>query len=185
MATVRIPLITSEQADGPTHAIFQELQQTFRKVPNLFATIAHYSPALTPLLEYFHAVYTKSAMPKRVLELAILKISLGTQSEYCLTLHKAFSLEHGVSHDEIMSLTEDPRHTRFPEPERVVLDYTAQLAHDSRGVTDELFARLRKYHSEAEILNLTLLIGLAQLFGQLSNALDIPMDSPSLAQQAD
>ncbi len=181
----RIPPVTPERADGPTQAIFQELQEAFHKVPNLFATIAHYPPALRPLLEYFHAVYSKSTIPKRLLELAILRISLGTQAEYCLTLHKAFALEHGVTYDEIMSLTEDPSHTRFPEPERAVLDYTAQLGSDSRGVTDELFAKLHRHFSEAEILNLTLMVGLAQLFGHLSNALDIPMDSPILAQQAD
>ena len=181
----RIPLITPEQADGPTREFYQELGQMFHKVPNLFATIAHYPPALRPLLDYFHAVYTKSTIPKRLLELAILRISLVAQSEYCLTLHKAFALEHGVTYDEIMSLNEDPRHTRFNDQERAVLDYTAQFGSDSRGVTDELFARLRRHFSEPEILNLTLMVGLAQLFGHLSNALSIPMDSPSLAKQAD
>ncbi len=181
----RIPQITPEQADGPTREFYQELRQMFHKVPNLFATIAHYPPALRPLLDHFHAVYTKSTMPKRLLELAILKASFGIQSEYCLTLHKAFALEHGVSYDEIMSLNEDPRHTRFSEPERAILDYTAQITSDAHGVTDELFARVRRHFSEAEILNVTLLIGLAQTFGRLSDALQIPMDSPSLAQQAD
>lgn len=180
----RIPLVTSEQADGPTQAFFQELQQTFHKVPNLFATIAHYPPALRPLLDYFQAVYTKSTMPKRLLELAILKASFGIQSEYCLTLHKAFALEHGVTYDEIMSLNEDPHHTRFTEPERAILDYTAQITSDAHGVTDELFARVRRHFSEAEILNLTLLIGLAQSFGRLGDALQIPMDSPSQTTQA-
>ena len=180
----RIPLITPEQADGSTLEFFQELRQMFHKVPNLFATIAHYPPALRPLLDYFHAVYTKSTMPKRLLELAILKASLGIQSEYCLTLHKAFALEHGVSYDEIMSLSEDPRHTRFSEPERAILDYTAQITSDARGVTDELFARVRQHFSEADILNLTLLIGLVQSFGRLSDAVQIPMDSPSLTKQA-
>ena len=173
----RIPLITTEQAGDSTRAFFEELQQMFHKVPNLFATIAHYPAALRPLLDYFHAVYTKSTIPKRLLELAILRISLGTQSEYCLTLHKAFALEHGVSYDEIMSLNEDPTHTRFPEKERVVLDYAAQIGRDSRAVSDEFFARLRRHYSEAEILNLTLMVGLGELFGHLANALNIPMDS--------
>ena len=172
----RVPLIAPERADGSTQLFFQELQQAFHKVPNLFATVAHYPQALKPLLEYYHAVYTKSAIPKRVLELAILRTSLGTQSEYCLTLHKAFTLEHGVTYDEIMSLSEDPQHTQFSEPERAVLDYAAQVTSDSRKVSDELFERLRRHFSEAEILNLSLLLGFAQLFGHLSNALHIPID---------
>ncbi len=179
----RFPLITPEQADGPTREFYQELRQMFHKVPNLFATIAHYPPAPRPVLDFFHAVYTQSSIPKRLLELAILRASLGLQSEYCLTLHKAFALEHGVSYDEIMSLTEDPRHTRFSEPERAILDYAAQFTSDARGVTDELFARIRQHFSEAEILNVSLLIGLAQLFGCLSDALQIPMDASSPVKQ--
>ncbi len=178
----RIPPIAAKQADGPTREFYQELQQAFHKVPNLFATSAHYPPAPRPVLDFFHAVYTKSSMPKRLLELAILRASLGIQSEYCLTLHKAFALEHGVTYDEIMSLTEDPSHARFSEPERAVLDYTAQITSDARDVTDELFGRVRRHFSEAEILNVTLLIGLAQTFGRLSDALQIPMDAPSLSK---
>lgn len=175
----RIAPLDSARADRPTQALFQELRRTFGKVPNLFATVAHYPQALKPLLEYFHAVYTRSSLPKRVLELVILRSSVGRQSDYCLTLHKAFALEHGVTYDEIMSLSEDPRHTRFGEPERVVLDYAAQVVSDSRGVTDELFARVRRHYSEAEVLNVTLLIGLVEVFSCLSNALNIPMDPPT------
>lgn len=175
----RIPLIAPECAEGSTQLLFQELQQAFHKVPNLFATVAHYPEALRPLLEYYHAVYTKSAIPKRILELAIIKTSFGTQSEYCLMLHKAFALEHGVTYDEIMSLSEDPQHTRFSEPERAVLEYAAQVTSDSRKVSDELFEKLRRHFSEAQILNLALLVGFAQLFGHLSNALHIPMDESS------
>jgi len=175
----RIPPMVPERTEGSTQAFFQELQQAFHKVPNLFATVAHYPEALRPLLEYYHAVYTKSTLPKRVLELTILKSSLGAQSEYCLTLHKAFALEHGVTYDEIMSLSEDPQHTQFSEPERAVLDYAAQVTSDSRKVSDELFERLRRHFSEAEILNLSLLIGFSQLFGHLSNALHIPIDESS------
>lgn len=172
----RIPPMAPERAEGSTQVLFRELQQAFHKVPNLFATVAHYPQALRPLLEYFHAVYTKSTLPKRVLELAIIKTSLESKSEYCLTLHKAFALEHGVTYDEINSLSVDPRHTRFSKPERAVLDYTVQVVSDSRGTSDEVFNRLRWHFSEAEILNLTLLIGFAQMFGHLANVLGVPMD---------
>lgn len=181
----RICGIAPGQADESIRVFYEELEKTFHKVPNLFSTIAHYPPALRPVLDYFHAVYTKSTIPKRVLELAILRASLGIQSEYCLTLHKAFALEHGVTYDEIMSLSEDSRHTRFSDPERAILDYTAQITSDARDVTDELFGRVRRYFSEADILNVTLLIGLVQTFGRLSDALQIPMDTPSLSKQAD
>ena len=172
----RISPMAPERAEGSTQVLFQELQQAFRKVPNLFATVAHYPQALRPLLEYFHAVYTKSTLPKRVLELAIIKTSLGAKSEYCLTLHKAFTLEHGVTYDEINSLSQDPRHSRFSEPERAVLDYTEQVVSDSLGISDEVFNRLRRHFSEAEVLNLTLLIGFALMFGHVANVLGVPMD---------
>ena len=172
----RVPLVKPEEASPEIQAFFRELEANFHKVPNLFGTLANYPTALTPMLGLFDAVYNRSSLSPRVVELAIIKISYGLQSHYCLTLHKAFALERGVTNDELRALRSDPTHSTFEDSERVVLDFAAQYGEDALAIDDELFARLREHYDEAAIVNLCLLMGLSYLYGQMANSLRIPLD---------
>ena len=44
----RIPLIDKADAPQDIATFFGVLEESFGKVPNLFATIAHYPPSLSP-----------------------------------------------------------------------------------------------------------------------------------------
>ena len=173
----RISLVAAEGASPEVQAIYQALQERFHKVPNLFATVAHHRSSLQPLLELFSSAYDSTDLTPRLVELAIIKISFALQSHYCLTLHKAFALERGVTDEELRALMEDPTHAIFPEAERAALDFAAAYAADARNVTDEDYAKLRAHYTEEQIVTLCLLMSLSRLFGDLANALHIPLDA--------
>lgn len=172
----RIPLIGRAEAAGEVAAMFEVLQQNFRKVPNLFATVAHHPPSMRPLLELFDSVYNQTDLEPRLLEMVVIKIAYGYQSHYCLTLHKAFALERGLSNEDIERIRDPETYGAFPDAERAVLEVTDQFAQDPLGISDEQFERLRGYFDEEQVVTLVLLMGLASLFGQLANALRIPID---------
>ena len=48
----------------------------------------------------------------------------------------------------------------FSDAERVALEYAEQITHTDKRVDDELFARLRLYYSEAQLVELTAAIAL-------------------------
>jgi len=173
----RISLVRAEQASPEIQAFYEGLEEQFHKVPNLFATVAHHPQALQPLLGLFGAVYADTDLSPRLVELTIIKVSYTLQSHYCLTLHKAFALERGLTDEELRSLIEDPTHARFPEAERAVLDFAARYATDAREIPDELVAGLRAHYTEEQIVTLCLLMSLSRLFGDLANALHIPLDA--------
>ncbi len=172
----RIPLVTRDEADPSTQVFFDVLQERFEKVPNLFGTVAQFPGAMKPLLEMFEAVYAQSGFSPRLTELVMVQVSFGLQSHYCLTMHKAFALEHDATIDEINALRDEDL-SSFSESERVALEYAKQYCEDSLAVSDALFGRLSEHYSPSQIVNLTLLIGLSQLFGHTANALHIPIDS--------
>ena len=173
----RVRLVESADAEGEVAEFFEVLVENFKKVPNLFATVAHYPGAMKPLLELFDSLYNQSDLDPRLLEFVIIKISFGYQSHYCLTLHKAFALERGATNEEIRALDDPSGLASFPEDERVALEFARQFAEDPLDISDELYQRLSEHYSESQIVNLTLLMGLASLFGQTANALRIPIDS--------
>jgi len=173
----RIALVSEEEASGEVAAVFDVLRRRFHKVPNLFAALARSPAAMRPVLDLFDAVYVGSDLSDRLKELVIVKIAFGLQSHYCLTLHKAFALERGVTNPELRALAEDPTLAGFPEAERVALEYATLYARDAREISDDLFARLRAHYDEGQIVTLGLLVGLGLIFGDLANALELPMDS--------
>lgn len=181
----RIPVLARDEAAPDVRVFYDALAERFGRVPNIFAVSAHHPPALEPLLALFSATFDRSGLDPRLLELAVIRLSFSYQSEYCLTLHKAFALERGVPMAEIHQIIADPTHASFPEHERCVLDYVDQWVDDPLGVSDELFARLREHHSEQQIVALTLLMGLAQTFGLMANALRVPLDGGLPASSGD
>ncbi len=173
----RISIVGRQDASDEVLAIFDTLNARFGKVPNIFASVANHPPALEPLLGLFTSTFDQSGLDPRLVELSVVRLSFSFQSDYCLTLHKAFALERGVPMDAILQLMKDPTHASFPEKERCVLEYVDQWVENSLLISDELFDRLRAHYSEQEIVALTLLMGLAQTFGAMANAFRIPLDS--------
>lgn len=172
----RIPLVRKDVASPEVAAVYEMLEGAFNKVPNLFATLANHPPALKPMLELFGALYEQSEIEPRLLEFVVLKIAYGYQSDYCLTMHKAFALERGITNEEIYAMEDRANWGRFPANEQALLGYTAQFQADPLGLTDEHHGELAQHFSESQIVNLVALMGLASLFGQMANALQIPVD---------
>ena len=173
----RISLVHPLDADEEVRALFGELEERFQKVPNLFAAIANHPPAMGPILGLFEAVYAQDGLSDRLKELVLVKVAFGLQSHYCLTLHKAFALERGVSNEELKALREEDDFRSFPEAERVVLRYADAYVEDARQIPDRLYDELRSHYAEGAIVRISLLVSLALLFGDLANALHIPIDA--------
>ena len=173
----RIRIVGRDEAPPEVQGIYDGLEEKFQKVPNLFGTVAHHPPAQRPRLELFVSIYEDTSLPPRVVELAIIRVSYALQSHYCLTMHKAFALEVGIEDDELRTLISDGPYDRFPEAERAVIEYAADYATDSRKITDAQYARLREHYSEEQVVNLSMLMGVSRLFGDMANSLHIPLDA--------
>ncbi len=173
----RIPLVEKSDASGEVAETFDALEANFGKIPNLFKTLARFPPAMRPMWKLFDALYNKSDLDPRMLELVIIQVAYSYQSHYCLTIHKAFALERGLSNQEIKSMMDPATWSRFPESEQALLAYVAAYEEDSNKIPDEVFDAMRAHYTESQIVNLTMLMGLACLYGQTANALQIPIDS--------
>ena len=173
----RIPLISKDEASPEVAAMYGMLEESFNKVPNLFATVAHTPQAMGPLLQFFDALYNQSDLSPRLLEMVVIKVSYGYQSHYCLTLHKAFALERGLTNADLRAIKDPSGEEVFAENERALLDYVEQYVKEPLEVSDELYARMSEHFTQGQIVNLSLLASLSGLFGQVANALRIPVDS--------
>ena len=82
--------------------------------------------------------------------------------------------ELGVSEEKILALADYATSPLYTDAERVALTYADSMTITGREVTDELFARLRGFYSEDEIIELTEVVAWENASSKFNRALRIP-----------
>jgi len=80
----------------------------------------------------------------------------------------------GVSDEKIRALTDYATSPLYNEVERVALEYADSMTITGREVNDELFARLRQFYNDDELVELTEIIAWENSSSKFNRALRIP-----------
>jgi alkylhydroperoxidase family enzyme len=80
----------------------------------------------------------------------------------------------GVSDDKILALADYATSPLYTEAERVALEYADAITLSDREVTDELFARLRRFYEDDALVELTAVIAWENASSKFNRALRIP-----------
>ena len=80
-------------------------------------------------------------------------------------------MEKGLTEDKIAQL--DAETNQYSERERLALGYAEKLAVNHHEIDDDFFAELKTQFSDAEILELGMMIGQYIGFGRLLKVLDL------------
>lgn len=172
----RIEPLAKEEMQGETKKISEEIEKQFGMIPNLFATIARYPKALKPIIELYQAISKESSIDPKLQELAFLETSRINRCHYCLAHHTKAAKMQGVTGKQIEALKKGDPGKLFSDKEKTVIEYTRQVTKDAEEVPDELFSRLKSFFSDTEIVNLTLIIGLMNLFNRFNGALGVELE---------
>lgn len=162
----RVPLVRPETASPELKAAYEELSKTHH-VTNMKAALLHSPEALHGVLEWY-ALFAK-VKPFLGERLAVLfsdAISRQNHCELCATF----------MHREIVKWGEDPFDLKLDEKEQAVVDFGRQLAKNANGISDELYARVAKHFTAAEIVDLTVFGALMIVNNLFNSALKIDLD---------
>ena len=172
----RIKPLTKEQSSGQIKEIFEGMSKQFGIVPNLFATIAKYPQALKPMLDLLQALAKKSEISFKLQELANLEVSRINRCNYCLTHHGRMARIQGLNKTQIETLKKGTVVENLSDKEKTVVEYSRQVTLDAESVSDELFNRLKSHFSDSQIVNLTLIIGVMNIFNRFNGALGVELE---------
>lgn len=172
----RIEPLKKQQASQQTKELFETMEKQFGMVPNLFATIAHYPKALKPIMELYQAIAKESSIDPKLQELANLEVSRVNRCHYCLSHHGQMARMAGIKEEQLRDWKAGNLEGTFSNKEKVVIEYARQVTLDAENVSEELFGRIKSYFSESEIVNLTLIIGLMNVFNRFNGALGVELE---------
>lgn len=114
--------------------------------------------------------YPGGVVERDLKELVILEASRSNACQFCTSVHEVIARMLGIGADPLDLLDQPERQTAR---QRVALEYTRAAMADSNRVSDELFERLRAAFTDAEIVEITFLIGNINCLNMFNNCLRV------------
>lgn len=169
----RIDLIHVESATDDVKEIYEK---TLRGRPgNVQKALAHRPEMLKNFLGFYSSV--GRSLERKLYELIYLRVSLINGCHYCTQHHVASSKRVGLTADDWSALKAGD-YSRYSDKERAALTYAEKLTRSPHDIADADFGPLKQFFSDAEIVDLHLLTGLANLTNRLTDPLGLELEFP-------
>jgi uncharacterized peroxidase-related enzyme len=169
----RISLIEPEQASPEVKEIYD--QKLRGKPGNAQKALAHRPEMLKNFLSFYASV--GRSLDRKLFELIYIRVSFINGCRYCLQHHIAASKRAGLTADDWGALKQGD-YRRFSEKEQAALAYAEKLTRTPREIADSDVAGLKKHFTDAEIVDLHLLVGLANLTNRFTDPLGLELEMP-------
>jgi AhpD family alkylhydroperoxidase len=118
---------------------------------------------LSGMGKFQQAVRKGRSVDERLKNLVELKGAQMIGCEFCVDLGSQICRNSGLSDEELLALPRYRSSGLFTEREKTALDYTAAVMRTPVEVTDELFARMKRYFSDRQLVELTALLTVVNL----------------------
>lgn len=169
----RIALISADSASPEVKEIYEK---TLRGKPgNVQKALAHRPEMLKNFLSFYASV--GRSLDRKLYELIYLRVSLINGCHYCTQHHVASSKRAGLTGEDWAAL-KGGDYSRYSEKERVALGYVEKLTKKPHDIGDGDFVPLKKDFSDAEIVDIHLLTGLANLTNRFTDPLGLELEFP-------
>jgi len=168
--------LTKEQAAPELKETFEKLAGRAGKVPNIFAAMAHRPEVLSTFLPLYKAIVNQGTVEAKYKELAYLRASMTNGCEYCTRAHMASSKGAGVTPEQIAALPFYARSPLFDEKEKATILYADRVTRGASGMRAPALENLARYYDEGQIVELTLVICMANFTNRFNDAAELIPD---------
>lgn len=145
--------------------------------PNLFLTLARRRRLFRGWLLFAGRLMPGGTLPRRETELVILRVAHLRDCRYEFDHHVQLGRRAGVRDSDVERVKEGPDADGWSPRERAILTAADQL-HHRRDIDDEAWTRLRTHLTEAQCVELTMLVGHYEMLATAITALRVQPDRP-------
>lgn len=164
--------LTKDQAAPEVHETFEKLSSRAGKVPNIFAAMAHRPAVLNTFLPLYANIVNQGTVEAKYKELAYLRVSMINGCEYCTRAHIASSKRAGVTAEQVAALPFYLRSPLFDEKEKATILHADRVTRGAAGIRATQLQELSKFYDEGQIVELTLVICIANFTNRFNDALE-------------
>lgn len=169
----RVRDIPSSELPPDAAKIYEKFASEYGPFANQVAVFAHVPAAVRHLMAMLMELRDAKTLPKRYLEIAIVVISKMNECHYCVAHHKPFLVVEGLSPNGVDTIMDYKNHPEFDDKDKIVVEWSMAVWENPNRIRDDLFNRLRKHFTEAQVVELTLRATLCGFFNKFNDALQI------------
>jgi alkylhydroperoxidase family enzyme len=149
---------------------------------NIYRMMLH-SPSLADAwFELNSSVRYRTEVGGQERELAVMRVAILNGVNYIVEAHAtSYALEEGLTPAQVKALSDWASSDLFNPEQRALLAYVDAMTRDIE-VRDTIFAELRRYYSERQTIELTMLIGAYNMHTRVLRALQIDPE-PAVAKR--
>lgn len=169
--------IPREKAPAELGAVYDSLTKGAGRLPDFYGVMAHHPGALRNFLPLYASVMKEGTVEARYKELAYVKTSHLNGCEYCSRAHTPAAKRAGITGEQIDALAFYERSPLFDDKEKAVLLYAERMTRAAgAGLRDMAVGELKKHFTEDQIVELALVICMANFTNRFNNGLRITPD---------
>jgi AhpD family alkylhydroperoxidase len=143
--------------------------------PHVFTTLARHRRLFRRWLRFAGALMPGGRLPRAESELLILRVAHNCGCEYEWGHHERLGKSAGLTAEEVERVREGPDAEGW-SPRRRALLRAADELHASREISDELWPQLRAELSDADLIELCMLVGHYEMLAMTLNSLRVQPD---------
>jgi AhpD family alkylhydroperoxidase len=143
--------------------------------PNLFPTLARNRRLFRRWLFFAAGLMPGGRLPRADSELVILRVAHNTGCAYEWSHHERIALHSGLSDDDVQRVREGAAAAGWSPRQALLLRAVDEL-HATRWIGDELWAGLSDLLSEADLIELCMLVGHYEMLAMTLNSLGVEID---------
>ncbi len=171
----RIQPLPQPEWDEETQALLEGLQRD-GQIFNIFATLARHPKLLKRWLVFGNHILTKSTLPERGREIAILRMGWLCRAEYEWGHHVAIGKQAGLSDEDIRRIAAGPDAPGLDQFEAVLLRAVDELHADS-FISDATWQALAERYNTEQLLDFVFTAGQYKLVSMALNSLGIQLEA--------
>ena len=169
----RVPPLGDDELSASAQALLAPMIEAGRDY-NIFRTMAQHPDLARRWMVFANHVLTKSTLPPRERELAILRIGWLCESEYEFAQHRLLGEAAGLTTEEIERLKLGPE-AGWSALDELILKATDELHHE-RCVADSTWAGLSEHWSTQQMMDLVFAVGQYTLVSMALRSFGVVLD---------
>lgn len=174
LSSPRIPPLPESEWDDETRQLMAGLERE-GQVFNIFRTLARHPGLLRRWLVFANHVLSKSTLPARERELAILRMGWLSRAGYEWGHHAAMGQQAGLSAAEVRRVAEGPQASGWDPFEAALLRAVDELHADS-FISDPTWQSLAGRYSTEQMLDLVFTAGQYKLVCMALNSIGVQLE---------
>ena len=143
---------------------------------------AHTTEISKGLVAFGGAIKSHRSLPDRLVELVRLRVAFHNQCRSCMAIRYQDGVDAGIDEDLVCSLEKPQEAEDLSDAEKAAIEYGELFATNHLAIDDSVYENLRKYFSEAEVVELSITVAWFVGFGRLAATYHMVEELPEAFQ---